>query len=119
MADQDGASKDNKSESKVSDAIKKIFTAGVSGALISEELIRSYLSDAKIPKELLQMVLQGAQKSKDEISQRVAKEITNMLHKIDLVEEISKFAENHKFKISAEIEIEKKKTNENSSEIKK
>jgi hypothetical protein len=80
----------------------------VSGALMSEEVIRTYLADLKLPKEMLQLVIQGAQKSKDEITNRVSKEVVGLIDKIDLVKEVSKFAETHKFKINAEIEIIKK-----------
>jgi len=96
-------------EPKITEAIKKLFAAGVSGALLSEEVIRSYVSDLKLPKEIIQLLLQNAQKSKDEITQRVGREIIGIVQKIDWVTELSKFAENHKFKISAEIEIVKKK----------
>lgn len=107
MAAED-ESKEPKIEPKISDALKKLFAAGVSGALMSEEVIRTYLADVKLPKEMLQLVIQGAQKSKDEITGRVSKEIVGLIDKIDIVKEVSKFAETHKFKINAEIEIIKK-----------
>lgn len=102
------AADDESKEPKISDALKKLFAAGVSGALMSEEVIRTYLADVKLPKEMLQLVIQGAQKSKDEITGRVSKEIVGLIDKIDIVKEVSKFAETHKFKINAEIEIIKK-----------
>lgn len=92
----------------LSEALKKVFTVGVSAAFMTEESIRTYLGEMKLPKEVLQFLLQSASKSKDEITQRVSKELVAMIHKIDLVNEFSKFAESHKFKISAEVEILKK-----------
>lgn len=94
--------------SLLSGTLKKVFTAGVSAAFMTEESIRGYLGEMKLPKEVLQVLLQSASKSKDEITQRMTKEIVTMIQKIDLVREFSKFAENHKFKISAEVEILKK-----------
>lgn len=99
---------DDIKEPKLTEAIKKIFAAGVSGALLSEEMIRGYVSDLKLPKEMLHLLLQGAQKSKEEITGRVTKEVIGIIQKIDLVKEVSKFAETHKFKINAEIEIIRK-----------
>ncbi len=99
---------DESKEPKITEAIKKIFAAGVSGALLSEEVIRGYVSDLKLPKEMLHQLLQGAQKSKDEITGRVTKELVSIIQRIDIVKEVSKFAENHKFKINAEIEIIRK-----------
>ena len=103
MADDEGK------EPKLSEALKKIFAAGISGALMSEEMIRSYVSDLKLPKEMLQLLIQGAQKSKDDITQRVSKEVIGIVKKIDWVKEVSKFTETHKFRINAEIEIVRKK----------
>ena len=95
-------------KSLLSDALKKVFTVGVSAAFLTEESIRTYLGEMKLPKEVLQTLLQSASKSKDEITQRMSKELVAMIQKIDLVKEFSKFAETHKFKISAEVEILKK-----------
>lgn len=94
--------------SLLGEGLKKVFTAGVSAAFMTEESIRSYLGEMKLPKEVLQILLQSAAKSKDEITQRMSKELVAMIQKIDLVKEVSKFTETHKFKISAEVEILKK-----------
>lgn len=98
------------SKLKLSDALKKVFSVGVGAAFMTEESVRSYLSDLKIPKELLGLVIQGAQKSKDEITNRVSKEMIGMLSKIDFVKEASKFAETHTFKI--EINVERKNSSQ-------
>lgn len=90
------------------ETLKKVFTTGVSAAFMTEESIRSYLQEIKLPKEILNILIQSANKSKDEITQRVTKEITQIFNKIDWVSELAKFAETHKFKISAEIDIVKK-----------
>ncbi len=101
------------------DTVKKVFTAGVSAAFMTEESLRNYVSELKLPKEALNMLLQGANKSKEEMTQRVTKEIVNVIQKIDFVKEVSKFAETHKFKISAEIDIVKKESTGTASESKK
>ena len=93
----------------ISDTLKKVMAAGISAAFMTEEGIRKYVADLKLPKELLEALLSGANKSKEELTGRVAREINGIISKIDWVQELSKFAESHKFKIKAEIEIEKKK----------
>ncbi len=100
----------DQSSKKVSDAIKKIITAGVGAAFMTEESIRSYLGEIKLPKEAMNYILQGASKSKDEMMEKVGTEIVRVVSKIDFVTEASKFVENHKFKISAEVEVIKKET---------
>ena len=96
------------SKGLLGETLKKVFATGVSAAFMTEESIRSYLGELKLPKEVLQVILQSAQKSKDEITQKVSKEVVGIFQKIDWVKELSKFAETHKFKISAEIDIIKK-----------
>jgi hypothetical protein len=99
---------EDKSSSLIGDAVKKLFTAGVTAAFMTEESVRGYLADVKLPKEILNVIVAGAAKSKDELTNRVSKEVISMIQKIDLVKEASRFAETHKFKITAEVEITKK-----------
>ncbi|MBC7465755.1 MAG: hypothetical protein H7256_07170 [Bdellovibrio sp.] len=82
---------------KISDTIKKIISAG---------------SPAEISKELIGTVLTQALKAKDDVSLKVTNEMIGLVRKIDFVKEFSKFAQNHKFKVTAEIEILKKETPE-------
>lgn len=94
--------------SLVGEALKKVFSVGVSAAFMTEENIRTYMQDVKLPKEILSLVIQSANKSKDEITNRVSNEIIKVVGKIDWVKELARFAESHKFKISAEIDIIRK-----------
>ncbi len=99
---------EGRSQGFVGEVMKKLFMAGLSAAFMTEEHIRSYLSEVRLPKEVLNTVLQGAAKSKEEIVHRVGKEVINILKKIDFVQEASKFAEEHTFKIKAEVEVVRK-----------
>jgi hypothetical protein len=112
MASDEANKKDEKDSADLKglfgDTVKKVFTAGVSAAFMTEESLRTYLSELKLPKEALNLLIQSASKSKDEITQRVSKEAVAIIQKIDFVKEFSRFAETHKFKITAEIDIIKK-----------
>lgn len=109
MANNDDRKKEDSSGGLVGEALKKVFSVGVSAAFMTEESLRQYLQDMKLPKEMLGGLLQSASKSKDEITNRVSNEIIKIISKIDWVKEAGRFAENHKFKITAEIDIVKKK----------
>jgi hypothetical protein len=98
--DQDGQ--------KVSDLLKKIVSAGIGAAFMTEENIRTYLTELKLPKEMLNYLLQGASKSKEELVNKVGAEVIKIVNRIDFVKEASRFVEEHKFKVSAEIEVTKK-----------
>ena len=80
---------------KLSEAIKKIISSG---------------SPAEISKEIITTVMAQALKAKDDITLKVSNEMIALVHKIDFVKEFSKFTENHKFKVTAEIEVIKKDT---------
>ncbi len=93
---------------KVGDALKKLLAAGVSAAFMTEESIRAFVGDMKLPKETLNLLLTGAAKSKEALTTRVGEEISGIIRKIDFVQEVSRFVEDHKFKINAEIEVIKR-----------
>ena len=101
---------DSTDDDKVSltDFVKKVMSAGMGAAFMTEEGIRSYLGQAKLPKEVLNLILQGANKSKEEMISRVSNEVIKIIRRIDFVHEASRFVEEHKFKVSAEIEVIKK-----------
>jgi hypothetical protein len=98
----------DESSPKVGDTIRKLVSAGVSAAFMTEESIRSFVSEVKLPKETLNLLLQGAAKSKEELMNRVSKEVIGIISKIDFVKEASRFVEEHKFRINAEIEVVRK-----------
>jgi hypothetical protein len=93
---------------KLSDALKKLITAGIGAAFMTEESIRNYVSELKLPKDVLNMLLQSAAKSKEELMHKVGNEIIKVVNRIDFVKEASRFVEEHKFKIKAEVEVVKK-----------
>lgn len=97
----------------VGDVLKKLLTVGLGAAFMTEESIRNYVSELKLPKEVLNFLLQGAKKSKEELMNRVGTEVIGIISKIDFVKEASRFVENHKFRISAEVEVLKKTDNKN------
>jgi hypothetical protein len=103
--DEENEKQDDKATGPILEAVKKLFSVGVGAAFLTEESIRSYLADLKLPKDALNFILQSANKGKEELVNRVGKEIGALLKHTDFVNEVSKFASSHKFKISAEIEV--------------
>ncbi|MDZ4660680.1 MAG: hypothetical protein SGJ18_03585 [Pseudomonadota bacterium] len=90
------------------ESIKKLFAAGISAAFMTEESIRAYLGDIKLPKDVIGGLVSGAMKSKEEFMNKVSNEVVKIISKIDYVKEASRFVEEHKFKINAEVEVVKK-----------
>ena len=104
MADRDDASE----SARLSDTFKKLLSAGIGAAFMTEEHIRNYVGELKLPKDVLNVLLAGASKSKEELLDRVGNEVIKIISKIDFVEEASRFVEEHKFRIQAEVEVVKK-----------
>lgn len=103
-----GGENEERAKSLFGETLKKVFSAGVTAAFMTEENVRQYMQDLKLPKEILGLLVASANKSKDEITNRVSNEAIRIISKIDWVKEAAKFAETHKFKISAEIDIVRK-----------
>jgi hypothetical protein len=108
QTDQESQEDELRSGGLLGDGLKKLISAGVTAAFMTEESIRTYLGDIKLPRDVLNTLLQGASRSKDEIVQRVTKEVVSVLNQIDYVKEASRFIEEHRFRITAEIDVIKK-----------
>lgn len=91
--------KKEKPSDKLSDTLKKVLSSG---------------SPTEISKEILSAVMGQALKAKDDITLKVTNEMIGLVRKIDFVNEFEKFAQNHKFKITAEVEVLKKDKTETS-----
>jgi hypothetical protein len=99
---------DDKDAPKWSEMLRKVMSVGLGAAFMTEESVRSALTELKMPKEVLTSVLQGATRSKEELLNRIGNETIRLVSKIDFVKEASRFVEEHKFRIQAEIEVVKK-----------
>lgn len=100
---------DDEKKSGVSDLLRKIVATGLSSPFLSEDQLRSYLSGLNLPKEVVLQVLKGAQKSKDDLVQRVGGEFSKLIQKIDIVKEFKTVLREHKITIHADIEFVPKK----------
>ena len=101
--------------SKMGDTIKKLLATGVSAAFMTEESIRRLVTDMHLPKETMNLLLQGASRSKEELMNRVSREVIAIISKIDFVKEASRFVEEHKFRVTAEIEVLPKSGSKNAT----
>ncbi|MGE3759538.1 MAG: hypothetical protein AB7H97_17365 [Pseudobdellovibrionaceae bacterium] len=103
---------DNEDLPKWGEMLKRVMSVGLGAAFMTEESVRSALGGLNLPKEVLSSILQGANRSKEEFLNKVGNETIKILSKIDFVKEASRFVEEHKFRINAEIEVVKKESGE-------
>ncbi len=101
---------DDENLPKWGEMLKKVMSVGLGAAFMTEESVRSALGGLNLPKEVLTSILHGANRSKEEFLNKVGNETIKLMSKIDFVKEASRFVEEHKFRINAEIEVVKKST---------
>ena len=97
-------------KSGVTEAVKRLLAFGVSAAFVTEDTLKHLVRDLKLPRDVIQGLLKGAGKSKQEMLDKISGEVVRMISKIDFVNEASRFVETHKFQISAEVNIVRKDT---------
>lgn len=89
-----------------SEIMKEMTLTGLATVFMTEDSVRSYLKDKKLPKELVGLVLESLGKKKDDFYGLLAKEFGRVLGKINLSQEITKFMEKHK--VNVQISFERK-----------
>jgi|GEM_PF-617047 len=115
---EDSAADEANGEQKsgLSEGVRRAIATGISSAFVSEEGIRSYLSELKLPTDVLSQVLKGAKKSRDEVIGKAGNELVKLVRKLDLSAEIRRLLVENKIKISAEIDFVPKSAEEVASE---
>ena len=101
----------------IKEAMKKIVLTGIGTIFLTEETVRNYLGELKLPKELWSGLLENASKTKQEFLTTFAKEAAAVLTGVNVEEEAKKFFEGHKIKVSVELSFDK--TDSKSSSQKK
>lgn len=103
---------------KWGEVLKRVVSVGLGAAFMTEESVRNALGGINLPKDVLNSILQGANRSKEDFLNKIGNETIKIISKIDFVKEASRFVEDHKFKIQAEIEVVKKGPNESGLNLK-
>jgi Zn/Cd-binding protein ZinT len=101
---------------KIAEWVKKTLLTSVGAMFLTEESIRNALMDLKIPKAVITMALSQAEKTKQDISAILAKEIRLFLEKIKIDDLIEKALRNQTIEIKASIKFKGKKTLKKTSE---
>jgi len=98
----------------VSDMMRKAVFAGLGALFMTEESIKKYVSEAKLPKNIGKYVLDNAQKGKEELFQFIARELADVITRSELPEEAVRFLNEHKIRVAAEIEFVKRQSPDDS-----
>ena len=84
---------------------KRLLTMGLGAYFLTEDTVRRYVKDAKIPRDIARSITSNAARGKDELYSFIARELGDFLNKMDVQEELQRFVRDHKIRVSAEIEF--------------
>lgn len=91
-----------------SEVVKDVTAAGLATIFMTEEGVRGYLREKKLPKELITLFMDGFSKKKDNLYEMLTREFGKVLSKTDISKEFQKFLETHEVDLHAKISFKKK-----------
>lgn len=95
---------------QVTELVKNLFLAGLGAVFVTQENVKSHLSDLKASKELASNLFQNISKGKNEIVNSIIEEATKYLEKLDLKKELNRLLAENTINIQISLTPKKKKT---------
>ena len=99
---------DEKDKPWWTEVVKDVTAAGLATIFMTEEGVRGYLKEKKLPKELVSLFMEGFSRKKDGLYEMLTKEFGKVIAKTDINKELQKFLENHEVDIHAKVSFKKK-----------
>lgn len=87
------------------DLTRRLLSLGLGAFFLTEDTIRRTVGEAKLPRDVAQQVVNGAQRRKDELFAFFKREITSMISNIDFSSELRDFLRHHTVRVNAEIKF--------------
>ena len=87
----------------IQDIMKKALSAGIGALFLTEESLRSYVADSKLPRDIAKSVIQSTNTAKEQFFQYLTKEVSQLIRKADLQKVVTGFLANHTFEIEARV----------------
>ena len=101
-------SDEKKSESTITEAIKKVVSIGVGAAFMTEDAVKTILSDLPLPKDIVNGLIQNAKGAKKEFSEGIRSEIRDYLSKMDITKVVETTLERYDFDVQAKVSLRRK-----------
>ncbi len=98
-------SKDKKAGISLTDLAKKIVYASLGSAAMA----RAVVKDAPTQKKVMDSLLNRAEKTKDDLMELLARELTKFLGKVNVADEVSKALSGMVINLNASIDFKEKK----------
>ena len=97
-------------QSKAAEIMKKVLTAGIGAFFLTEDSLKTMISEFKLPKELLSALMESAHKTKEEFLRSLSKEIMGqVLDRIDAAALIQEILAKNEVELAVKINLKPKK----------
>jgi hypothetical protein len=94
---------DAKGRSSISDIMKKALFAGIGAVFMTEESVRGYVAEAKLPREIRNYIIQNTTQAKEQFFSYLSKELSQVVMKSDLPKVVQRFLSDHTIEVEAKI----------------
>lgn len=94
------------------ETIKKVLSVGVGAAFMTEDVVKKYLNDLPLPKDMVQGLLQNARSAKEDFLSTIQDEVRNKLSKVDPKKLLEEVLENYDIDVQAKVKFTKKEQDE-------
>ena len=96
-------------QGKASELMKKVMSVGVGALFLTEESLRGLVSEWKIPKELIQGVLESASKNRKEFLAKLSSDaLDRVLDKVDVKTLIEELLRDNEIELSVKVKVKPK-----------
>lgn len=93
---------------RFSDTIKRVASLGLGAAFMTEEMVKSALSDVSLPKELIQGLTQNGKKMKEEFVQSIQSELAKYLKGVNPTAIIDHILNHYHIELQTKLVVTKK-----------
>lgn len=104
----DKGDKDKDKDSKIGDVIRRVVSIGVGAAFMTEDAIKSVLGDIPLPKDIVNGLMQNAQKAKEDFVGQMREELAKHISKVDPHKIVEEILDNYHIEIEAKLNFTKK-----------
>ncbi|MFP4474629.1 MAG: hypothetical protein ACLFOY_03660 [Desulfatibacillaceae bacterium] len=99
----------------VPESMRKAMLFGIGSTVLTEQAIRKYLSELRMPSEVIQSVVQHSQQSRNDLIRFVSDEMRNVMRQAEIANELRRFLGSITINISMEIDFNPKYGDESRS----
>lgn len=97
-------------QSKATDFVKKILTAGVGAIFLTEESLKALVSEFKLPKEFLTQLLESANRTRKEFLENLSQDAINrVISKANPKELLKEILEDYDLELNVKVRFNPRK----------